>query len=89
MPAAQAGMARHESDGTSHAKPEAQAHCDWPVSALPALYSGVVGHARQAASPAIANWPAPQVEQAASLVGVQAAEGTEPKEHVEQAEQGV
>ena len=51
MPAAQGAAATQESDVALKMKPTAQAHFDWPVSTLLVLYSAVVGHARQLASP--------------------------------------
>ena len=73
LPLTHAGTATQASAVAFHAKAGVlQAQLDWPVSALAVLYSSVVPHVRQVASPASENWPAAQLAQMAFVVELQA-----------------
>ena len=69
LPLTHAGTATQASAVAFHVKAgELQAQLVWPVSALLVLYSCVVGHWRQAASPSTEKEPAPQGSQVESSV---------------------
>ena len=58
LPATHADRASQANVVAFQPKPRLQAQLAWPTSELLVLYSSVVGHERQAASPSTENWPA-------------------------------